>query len=512
MPIQGRSRTGIINMPCGGGVVADDVSQEVAEQSATSALNVRFRDGFAWKTEGYTDVLTAPSAAALHIAPLQANGTNWWVHFTASGVAADNGATQSNITGTALTGGINDRFTSSTLGGVLVFNNQVDAPRYWGGTGNTSDLTAWPATYRCKAMRAHDGRLIALNITKGTANYASMVKTSHLAAPGFLPDSWDETDPTRDAVERDIAETDDELVDGLSLGKTFILYKERSAHALQFLQNSYILKTWRLPGNYGILSQNCVADTPVGHVVLTSNADVIVHYANEPRSIVQGRFKRWLESNLDTTNYRASFVVSNVPRREVWICIPTTGSTYCNRALVWNYDTDTLTLIALPNLTHAALGRYETSTGTWATGSDTWADADGSWDQLDNTARLLASSGDSKLYLMDEGDDADGSQISTSFERLGLSFGDPEIVKQCYGATLRVDAPAGTVLSVEGAYSNDVEGSWTYASPVTYTVGTSRKADFIVSGRFLGVRITSSAGGNWRIKSIGWNIKAAGDY
>ena len=80
------------------------------------------------------------------------------------------------------------------------------------------------------------------------------------------------------------------------------------------------------------------------------------------------------------------------------------------------------------------------------------------------------------------------------------------------GAVLRVDATAGTVLSVEGAYADDVEGPYSYTAPVTYTVGTTRRADFMCSGRFVGIRVSSAAGGQWRIKSVGYDVTMLGAY
>ena len=102
--------------------------------------------------------------------------------------------------------------------------------------------------------------------------------------------------------------------------------------------------------------------------------------------------------------------------------------------------------------------------------------------------------------------------INATFSRVGLSFGDPDTVKLLKGAVLRVDAAAGTVLSVEGAYANDVEGPYSYTAPVTYTVGTTRRADFLCSGRFVGIRVTSAAGGEWRIKSVGYDVTQMGAY
>lgn len=510
MALGGRSRTGIITIPIGGGIVADEVEHELSDPICTDGNNVRFRDGYVRKTEGYEAVFTAPSAAAQHIATLQAPGNQYWVHATTSGLFADNGSTRTTITGSALTGSAADKFTSCVLGGVLVINNGADVPQYWGGSGTAAALTAWDSSWRCKALRSFKNYLIALNVTKSGVNYGSMVKWSHAAEPGTLPDSWDETDPTRDAGENDVAETDDDIVDGLPIGNTFVVYKERSAYGMQFVPSNEIFRFFRLPGNPGALAANCVADTPVGHVVLTNGPDVVRHYANEPQSIVTGKWKTWLRDNIDTDNYRKSFVVANTQKSEVWICIPTTGNSYCNKALVWNWEQDTFGLVSLPNVTHAAVGRLQSSSAFIDSVSTNIDSVSTLVDTFDASERMLMS-GSTKLYVMDEGDDADGVALTSTFSRVGLSFGDADAVKLLRGVVPRVDAPAGTVLSIEGAYSDDIEGPYSYTSPVTYIVGTSRRADFRCRGRFVGVRFTSADAGPWRIKSIGYDVVGMGE-
>lgn len=511
MPIQGRSQTGIINIPIGGGIVVDEVSHELPENVCTDGNNVRFRDGYVQKSEGYQDVFTAPVAVPTHVANLQVGSTNYWVHTTATGIYADDGSAQTNITGTALTG--SGKVTSCVLGGVLILNNGSDVPQYWGGTGTAAALTGWTSTHRCRSLRAFKNYLIALNITKGATNYASMVKWSHYADPGSIPSSWDETDETKDAGELDIAETDDAIVDGLTLSNnTFVVYKERSAYGLQYLANNDIFRVFKLPGSYGALTTNCVAAYPNGHVVLTSGPDLITHYANEPTSIVSGKWRRWLENNIDAANYQAAFVATNVSKYEIWVCIPTSGSTYCNKALVWNWQENTFSLIDIPNLTHATFGAYERASGDWASLVGDWASWDGPWVTFDTSSRLIASSGNSLLYLMDEGGTKDGSTMTATFSKVGISLGDPDIRKLLRSVTLRVDGTAGDTLSVEAAVSDDVEGPYTYGTPVTYTIGTTRKADILASGRFVGIRVTSTGSNDWRIKSIGFDVKPLGVY
>ena len=93
MTIQGRSRTGIVEIPCGGGIVSDDVEHELLEPIWTDGLNVRFGGGFVRKTEGYAQTLSSVAAPVRHVCSLQSAG-NSWVSITDTNIYADDGITQ----------------------------------------------------------------------------------------------------------------------------------------------------------------------------------------------------------------------------------------------------------------------------------------------------------------------------------------------------------------------------------------------------------------------------------
>jgi hypothetical protein len=58
----------------------------------------------------------------------------------------------------------------------------------------------------------------------------------------------------------------------------------------------------------------------------------------------------------------------------------------------------------------------------------------------------------------------------------------------------------------------DVEVAPTWSSPVTYTIGSTRKADAFATGRFLSLRIKSTAGFAWRLKGIDLDVVKRGAY
>jgi hypothetical protein len=84
---------------------------------------------------------------------------------------------------------------------------------------------------------------------------------------------------------------------------------------------------------------------------------LILHNGQGPQSIVQGRMRKWLFNNLDTTNYARAFVVANYQTNEVWVCFPESGMAACTLALVWNWQDDTFSTRQLSNVTYGGSGQ-----------------------------------------------------------------------------------------------------------------------------------------------------------
>lgn len=500
----------------GAGVIADELPHELPDGAWSDGLNVRFRDGYAQRITGHVTAFTDPVADPLyHVASYTIAAGNYWIYSGLVNSYAHDGTTLTDITGTPLTGGVEDRFTSCVLGGVYVQNNQVDIPSYWGGTGVLADLPAWDSAWRAKSVRSFKVYLIALNVTKGGTNFGSMVKWSDAAEPGNLPISWDEADATKDGGETDISETPDSIVDGLALGDSFVIYKQRSMFAMQYIGGNDIFRFYRLPGDHGTLTQNCIANTPSGHVVLTAS-DVVIHNGTEPQSLLTRKMRKWLFSQMSSDHYRKSFLVANHAQNEVWICFPAVGATSCNRALVWNYTDNTFGVRELPGATAGAFGPLVVSASDkWDDDTDSWQDDTTAWDQVDISQadkRVLFASTDPGLYLADQSNRFAGQPFTASLERRGLAFGDAAAVKTVRALFPRIDAPKGTVITIQLGGSMDAETGYSWSSPVGYVVGSTYRADTFATGRFLGLRISSSGSGLWRIKSMDFDFVRRGTY
>jgi hypothetical protein len=435
----------------------------------------------------------------------------------AKAYAVNNAGTHFDITRAAgdYTATADTKWTGGALTSYLVFNNVNDAPQSWNGdTGTDAILLAnWTSTTRCAAIRPLRNYLVAVNITKNGTPYPVMVKWSHAADPGALPTSWDETDATKDAGEQDISDSNGVLVDLVQLGDLGIIYATDSYHSMQYVGGTYVWRFTKLSGNAGAISQNCAVEYPGGHLVLTSG-DVITHSGGQPTSVINARMRSNLFGSIDTTNYRRSFVVHNELRSEVWVCIPESTQAACTKAYVWNYAQNSWGIRDLPNATFGNTGPVvATTAGTWADAEGTWEDDTGTWSGstlAEIKRRLVLASADTKLFIADDGQSYAGSTPEMYVERTGLSLGAHDRIKLVKSVRPRIDAAVDTVVNVKIGGSLYADGAVTWSDALPYTVGSSIAAYGMVSGRYIGVKLESTAGASWRCRSMDIDFEVTG--
>jgi hypothetical protein len=93
-----------------------------------------------------------------------------------------------------------------------------------------------------------------------------------------------------------------------------------------------------------------------------------------------------------------------------------------------------------------------------------------------------------------------------------MDFGDGYVYKTCVGLIPKIDAAAGTVLSIEIGGAESAEDSPVWSAPVPYVVGSTFKADSFATGRYLAYRIKSEAGQSWRVRSLDFDIVTRGMF
>lgn len=497
------------------GVVKDVQPNELPLSALTDVQNIRMRDGSAERIYGDSAIFTTPSNVPYWVGLYQTSSKRYVIEAGTSAIYADDASTLSNITGAAPTGGVDDRWTGGVLNGVLVLNNGIDQPMYWGGSGTLATLTAWNSTWRCASMRPFKNYLVGLNWKKSTTNYPSMVKWSSAADPGTVPTSWNEADPSIDAGEVDLSETTGVIVDGLQMGDTFVIYKTDSMYSMTYIGGQYIWQFRRLPGEVGLLAKGCVCNTPSGHLLLTIG-DVVIHNGMGPQSILTGKLRRWLFDQIDSIYSSRSFVVSNPALNEAWICFPEKGQSTCTKALIWNWVDNTFSLRSLTNVTYGTSGQYEyTSQASWDSDSNSWESDITAWSASDipvTQSRFLFCTSDPLILGMDVGSDFHGTTFTAKVERTGLTFDAPDVVKVARAVFPRIDGVTGQTVYIQMGGAMDVEGTYTWSSPVPYVIGSTYRADTFASGRFLAYRIYSTDAFNWRVKSLDIDLVPQGNY
>lgn len=504
---------------CGKGVNTDAMPEELNDGMWSNCQNMRFRTGFAQRFRGLTAVHTTPSITPYYIAPYQTATKRYWCHAGNQKVFVHDGTTQTEITPAGLfTGAQDDRWSGGTLSGILVLNNGIDQPQFWAGNvaNDLANLTGWNSNWRCASMRPFKNYLIAFDITKSGTRYPHMVKWSHVAIPGAVPTSWDETDVTKDAGEQDLAETPDLLVDALPMGDVMIVYKERSMYSMSFIGAPYIWRFQKLPGDSGMLTRGCAVNTPLGHVVLTSG-DVVIHQAQGVNSICDGLIRQFIFNNIDSTNYKRAFVTANPQKNEVMVCFPMNGSTYCDKAAVWNWVDKTWGLRDLPNVTYGAFGQvdFASTPGTWDADTETWDSDATEWNSNEyapNEARLMLSTAVPYIVAFDTGSTDLGVPYRSMLERQQMTFGDAFKTKLVRAVYPRINAADGTEIRIEVGGSMNPDDSPIWSTATTFIVGSTHKADVFVTGRFISLRLTSTSSAEWRVRSIDLDIVISGDY
>lgn len=504
------------------GVNKDLSSAELPINAWTDSSNIRFLDGYANQFYGHGAVYGTPSVTPYHVMPVSLLGVRYWLYASDKKIYAVNSAAHTNITRQTATVDVDyaatkNSWTSTVLGGIPILNNGVDIPQFWnlGLATKCAALTNWPATYTCAVIRSYKNSLIALNITKAGVNYPFMVKWSHPADPGTVPSTWDIADATKDAGETDLAEGYDLIIDGLALRDSFIIYKQQSVWRMDYVGGQFVYRFQKVLGTSGALNRNCIAEIDGQHFVLTAS-DVIIHDGNQATSVLDKQSRRYLFHNIDATYSTLAFVFKNPFLNEVFICYPESGSTSCNKAMVWNWVDKTISFRTLPNINHAQAGAFESGLAqTWDSDSAPWSSDNSTWNAPEFTpdiARVIMASDDPKLYLLDSSASFNGVAPVSYLERIGLSFDAPDSIKTIVGLRPRITGSLGETVMVQIGFSNEPYEQPTYQPAVAFTIGTTISIDTFASGRYMAIRFSSGTAYNWRLDSYDIDVRIAGKW
>jgi hypothetical protein len=446
--------------------------------------------------------------------------------------------TETDITNAAFTPAvIANPYTSCQSGELNYFSRLGHQPYYYGPlTAKLTTLTGWDSTWSCKSLREFKDHLIALNVTKGGTQYPNMIKWSDTITEDAPPGSWDHTDLATNAGERQLAGLPN-LVDGLTLGNSFILYGEHEVWRMEFIRGRYVFSTRKAFRGPGCISQNCVVDVGGYHYVFGNN-DIYRHDGGRWESIADGRVREYIFGNLDLGDAYKFFVYHQPKHKEIYFCYLSSDdqvnfkeTTYCNKAAVYNYNHDTWTFQDLPNVTSSGFANvnqaltYTTATQTYDQFGGTYFDQESAADttvcltSVADATTVLTVSKLLGLDLADQGTlsypiDAE-SEVDAYVERVGLDLDElgfpTRTTKVISGILPLVKTWLGNTIDVEVGAHNLAEDDPTWQPSQTFDPASDYKLDFMTAGRFLAVRFTSPATSDFRFAQYNLMISAAGD-
>jgi hypothetical protein len=506
------------------GVVKDVGAHALPLGAWSDALNIRFQNGAALQFYGHSEVYNSPSEAPQHLLPVDVGSARYWVYMTATKAFAvtnsAGAAVHTDITHATPHAGVVNQWTMVNFGGVPIANvgDTSKVPMYWdlNTANNFVNVTNWTAGTYCKALRQFKNMLVALNITEsGTAQPHALILSTP-ADPGALPDSWDYTDATKDALKLPVSEGQGVIKDGGQLREDFIVYKEASAHRLQYIGGAFIVDKKQIFGMSGILNTNCWTEFDGFHFVVTAS-DVVVHDGFTANSVLDNVARRDFFQSIDAAYIHLVHVCKNPFLNEISIHYPQIGSTVCDRALVYNYREKTVTYRELPNVNHAACGPVDNSlANTWAADADTWDSDTTAWngpDYTPSTARVIMASSDSKLYLLDGSASFNGEIPDAYLERRGIGFDDDEHMKMIISIRLRVTGNAGETINISiGGHNTDPYAEPTYDETQEHVIGETIVCDFTTEYRYPAIKISSGSAYQWRLDNYDIEVEQMGMY
>lgn len=515
------------------GIVMDVEPHELPQTAWSGGNNVRFTDGAVEKFTGHEAVYGTAAAAPYFAMPINTASTKFWHYAGLKDIYATDGVTHGCITPTGSTASlgatVDINWTGGALGGgVYVLNNGVDAPFQWAGTGLTdvyAALSNWPASMTARVLRPFKQFLVAADIDEGSGRNGTLLRWSHPATPGGVPSSWDYTDRTKDAGRVQISQTPDYIIEMEPLRDLNIIYKEGSVWAMQFIGGNAKFSFRKVFSEFGALSRRCVKSFLGKHIVLTAD-DLIIHDGNDAKSVIDGRWKRWLLANVDGDNYGRSFMVIDYLKSEVWCCFPQSGYTMPNIAMVWNWTTNTITTRDLPQGTaHIEWGVIDTGGDlTFDGDAGTFDAAEGTFDgQIDRGSLrelLMCDTTRSLFYRGNSSEQFAGTNMAAYVQRLALPIGRqdlrgeirPNLTAQKYITEIWpvIEGTTGGIVEIYLGSRDHVGDAVSWSGPYEYIIGTTRKINVRLVGPIIDIRFNSNGNITWKVVSYGLEVRLGG--
>lgn len=522
MPIVSLAETGVV------GLNFDIPATELVAPAWTSGQNIRFQDGSVQAIRGDAALISTidtPSFQPIWAFPFaeSVHSTVAWILPSVDAVKAFYNDTLYDITniGGPYTGALEDRWSGGALGGLFILNNGVDIPQVWTEINVATpliDLANWPANTKAACIRSFKNFLVALDITKTSTPYRTMVKWSHPADPGLVPPSWDETDTTKDAGEYSLTESAGICVDAVPLKDNLIIYKEDSVWGMQYIGGTFVFRFYKIFGNFGMPQRDCAVEYQSGlHIVFTGD-DLILHDGNTAQSIATNKVRSLLRQ-ISVEQLRSCYMVAHVAQNEVWFCFrqQTDDEVYADTALIYNWVDKTFGIRTLADYYCIAAGRISPDPLLWQEAIFAWQSKQTAWDELSRESSIprLFAVGPDYVYWADVTQYV-ADQIRIERTHIGVPVkakSPPDLSTYKFIRRLwpRFRGNTGQVVLVQIGTLDEPNASIQWQPPQQFVIGVTQKLDVTLSAKMFALRLSSQAGTNWIFSGMDVDMVAGGE-
>lgn len=512
------------------GVIQDRKPHELPPNAWSDALNVRMRNGFVEKFNGHSKAFGTPTVAPYNLIPAPTATGYLWLYLGLAKAYAYDGTNHTDVTravGGDYTATADQNWVVTNFQGIPVVTDGNDIPQQWlpASTGQRlAALANWNANWTTRAIRSYKQFLVALDVTKTGTRNPYMVKWSHPAVVGAVPSSWDEMDTTKDAGEYELSDSGGWCLDGITLRDTFIIYKEDAIWGMQFVGGTKVMRFFKIFDTIGALSRRCAVEFFNGkHFVFGTN-DIIVHDGQNKISLLDDKLRKWWFNQINPTTYMRSFITIDNDFSEVWACAPTGSATLPDKAVVWGWKDNTLTVRDLPSVAGSAIGINNTgSVDTWNLDSGTWDSDPSPWDtRVYNPSvrkMFLARPSVANILLADDTNQFDMVDPTAYVERTGFGVPfvanappDTESIKFLSAVWPRIEGTVGGVVKVYVGSSQRPGDTPVYQAPQDFVIGTTKQIPCRVSGRLLAFKFLSNTNLDWRLHGYDIDVKQIGRF